>query len=246
MGVDNQSSCFDESIASFLKNRGVTRLVHFTPSRNLLPIISSGELRPASDLNEEVATVHAHTDPNRFDGHLDKISFSLEYPNPYYFRIARTKTNALNYPEWSIVLMEPSIATKLGTVFSPANAALASGKNLEGGIRGITTCYSSPESSSGRVIYRGPYHLPASPTNLQAEVLVPGPVPLSDVQCIVLPSPVAVAQEFVRLRRFGVDPESVKWATSSALFDVEQVRHAVQNSQSINIVPWNADEEDES
>lgn len=236
----------DPSVLSFLEDRGVERLVHFTPSRNLLPIFRVGELRPASDLNAEVLTIHANTDPHRHDGHADRISFSLQYPNPYYFRTARGKTNAQNFPDWAILFAKPAVAAKSGTLFSPANAALGSGRHLASGVRGLAACYSNPESSSGRVLFRGPQHKRACPTNLQSEVLVPGPIPLSEVFCIVLPTELSVAQERTRLRMFGANPDAIKWATSQHLFDVEHVRLAVQQNQLIDIVTWSNGKKEKS
>jgi ssDNA thymidine ADP-ribosyltransferase, DarT len=229
----------DQSVLAALRRLGVARLTHFTPARNLPHILHDRALRSVEEMAEDVRAAYVATDPDRYDGHSDKISCSLQYPNAYYFRKARERPVALNYPDWACLLLDPSLAARPGTQFCPRNASYGCGSLLAPGAEGLLACYAERVAGSGDVYYdRGPRHDPGSPTDVQAEVLVPAPIPLSHVQAVVLPSAQHVRQERARLRRLQLDPDAVTWVVSAGLFRVPSVVAAVRTGSAILETPW--------
>jgi hypothetical protein len=78
------------AIKKKVRQRGVTRLCHFTPSRNLIHIASGVTgILATKKLEAEERKLYTPTDLLRFDGHAGFISCSLEYPNAWYFDKAR-------------------------------------------------------------------------------------------------------------------------------------------------------------
>ena len=71
--------------------RGITRLCHFTQSRNLAHILGDCEAILSSKQLQSQDLPYNPTDPNRWDGCEDMICCSLEFPNVYYFDTSRAK-----------------------------------------------------------------------------------------------------------------------------------------------------------
>jgi hypothetical protein len=227
----------DAGVVEVLQRRGVTRLLHFTPARNLPHILRDRRLRAVKELAEDVRAVYANTDPQRLDGQTDKISCSIEFPNGWYLR--RVKGKTVNYPDWVYLVLDPLVAARPGALFCYRNAASGYGDRLKAGQSGLEECYApSVVGAYDRTYRRGPHHSPAAPTDAQAEVLVPGPIDLSHIRAIIHPSPAHAAQEWARLGRLGLDPSVVEWASSPTLFDANATSNAAQSGGVIEITSW--------
>ncbi|MEV0217613.1 DarT ssDNA thymidine ADP-ribosyltransferase family protein [Micromonospora sp. NPDC050695] len=102
----------------------------------------------------------------------------------------------------------------------------------------MRACYA--ETVVGKNVYtRGPNHDPGSPTDVQAEVLVVAPVPMSAIRAIVFPSKAAAEEEYGRLDRFGVAPPGhANYVISPDMFNKWKITDAVQNSQYFSETPW--------
>lgn len=226
-------------VAQMIRHRGISRITHFTNSRNLPKILSSGAILSADDLIERRID-HAVTDPQRFDGHRGHICCNIEYPNMYYFRQASVRPNHVNFSDWIVLLLAPEVAAADGVLFSPGNAARGSGRFLASGLEAFAAQYA--ESVNGFV--RGPRHFPSSPTDIQAEVLIPGPIPLSEVRGIVVADDETLKREFVRLEQLGYQPGAYDWFVAPALFTRSRVLGAVQMSAPISMRgPYRAGDE---
>ena len=72
------------SIKREVIRRGITCLCHFTPSLNLIHIVSGtmGVLA-SKKLKEDERSIFTMTDLMRLDGHEGYISCSIEYPNAW-------------------------------------------------------------------------------------------------------------------------------------------------------------------
>jgi hypothetical protein len=66
-------------------SRGITRICHFTQSRNLAHIFDDPLGLCSTRTLQEHDLPHNPTDTERFDGRNDLICCSIEYPNTYYF-----------------------------------------------------------------------------------------------------------------------------------------------------------------
>jgi hypothetical protein len=217
----------------------LARLTHFTPALNLPSIFADRQLRSVKDLSGDVRACYRATDLQRLDGYPDKVCCSLQYPNGFYFDIARRKADVVNYPDWVCLLLDKTVAAAEGTLFCPRNAAAAA-RSAGVGAVGLNACYApSVRGQGGQTRTRGPQHDPGSPTDIQAEVLVTAPVPLSAIHAIVFPTEAAAVEEYGRLDRFGMlPPDSTRWVISLGMFEKWTITAAVQSSHYFPETIW--------
>lgn len=225
-------------VAAALAALPLQQLAHFTPARNLPHILDDGELRSVADMSDDVRACYAATDRQRLDGYLDRICCSLQYPNGYYFDHARKSVAFRNYPDWVCLLLDPAIASADGTLFCPRNAASNAPKLP--GLAGLNACYQpAVVGQGGQRRQRGIHHDPACPTDVQAEVLVPGPIPTSAIHGIVFPSEPAAIEEVARLERLGLEiPSSVDTFIGPGFFDKLAIARAVRTGHRLTLTEW--------
>lgn len=215
----------DEAVAARITQLGIARVTHFTSSRNLPRILGDGEIMSTSRL-EVRGSAFERTDPLRIDGRTDHICCNIEYPNFYYFNRASGRENAVNYSDWSLLLLDPLVAGREGTLFAPGNAAKNSGNDLRPGVDGLDRLYA--DSVYGRT--RSALHWPSSPTDAQAEVLIPESIAVSDVTGIVVPDNGSLLRERGRLRHLGHDPDLFSWHVAPGAFRRDPVLSAIRQS----------------
>ena len=91
------------TIKTEAERRGITRLCHFTPSRNLAHIASDPKgILASRHLLDDEKIVFNPTDRERLDGHKGHVCCSIQYPNAWYFRTARGKE--VLFRDWGRVL----------------------------------------------------------------------------------------------------------------------------------------------
>lgn len=167
------------SIRASAARRGITRLCHFTPSRNLGHI--------AEDLQGVLATQHLaddekavlnQTDLSRLDGHPDHVCCSIQYPNAWYFRTARSHERL--FVDWVVLLIDSHYLWRTGTKFCPRNASARQGRLVAEGAAAFEALFA--DVVEGVHTYRrGPSHPAFLPTDEQAEVLIPDRVRQQDI-----------------------------------------------------------------
>jgi len=226
-------------VAAALAALPLARLTHFTPALNLPSIFADRQLRSVKDLSGDVRACYRATDLRRLDGYPDKVCCSLQYPNGFYFEIARRNADVVNYPDWVCLLLDKTVAATEGTLFCPRNAAAAASR-ADPGAAGLNACYApSVRGQGGQTRTRGSQHDPGSPTDVQAEVLVTAPVPLSAIHAIVFPTEAAAVEEYGRLDRFGLlPPDGMRWVISPGMFDKWVITAAVQSSRYFPETTW--------
>ncbi|MFD3837018.1 DarT ssDNA thymidine ADP-ribosyltransferase family protein [Streptomyces sp. NPDC058642] len=224
----------DSAVVEGLEKCQVTRLAHFTPSLNLFHILKDGAIRSSADLATAASDYFSPTDKERFDQNPDKVCCSFQYPNGYYLAQARGKPSFSNYPDWVCLLLRSDLAARTGALFAPCNAATQRGVFLRKGAQALLDCF-APISGGWN---RGPNHLPGAATNLQAEVLIPGPIDVSSIISIVVPTKSAASTESSRLKILGLDPTRFSWAVSSVLFKRDELSRRVRFGNPIGIKPW--------
>ncbi|WP_336652117.1 MULTISPECIES: DarT ssDNA thymidine ADP-ribosyltransferase family protein [unclassified Leucobacter] len=214
-----------------IEKRGISHIVHFTQSRNFKSILNDGELRSVASLADDKFKSYSESDSIRADGHPDKLSVSIQYPNAYYLNKARPR--AEGFEDWIMLVLEPQVLAFEGTLFCPYNAA-KSGVPRQPGGEGLKACYAQSIDSGGpRAFCRGVQHDPRCPTDLQAEALVPAPIPIEYIKGVVVPSDEDALQEQGRLRLLHADPDQLRWYVAPGMFDVGTVRLAAQNGRRI-------------
>ncbi len=181
-------------------NRGITRICHFTQSRNLAHIFDDPHGLCSTRTLQHYDLPHNPTDPHRYDGRDDLICCSIEYPNTYYFMNVRERDRL--FKDWVVLMIEPSYLWHPDTHFCPCNAARDHGAYIQTGIGGFRSLYDN--TSPGIRFTRPPSHLPAAPTDIQAEVLLQDPIPLDSIIGIAVETEDQALREIRRLSLQGI------------------------------------------
>ncbi len=190
------------AIQQRVKRRGITRLCHFTPSRNLAHIASErrGVLASAR-LQDDEAAIFNPTDKARLDGYPDHVCCSIQYPNAWYFRKAREKEHL--FRDWVVLLIDARYLWEAGTKFCSRNAAAEQGRLVAEGAAAFDSLFAD-EVQGVDVYRRGTHHPDFLPTDEQAEVLIPDRISHGDVQGVVVRDDDQAARETLRLALQGL------------------------------------------
>jgi hypothetical protein len=186
------------------QKRGITRLCHFTPSRNLVHIATdpSGLLASAHLKADDKAVFNA-TDRERLDGLPDHVCCSIQYPNAWYFRKARS--NERLFDDWVVLLMKPHHLWEPGTKFCARNAAANFGSGVDGGELAFEAMFApSVVGAYGSTYRRSTSHPVWLPTDEQAEVLIPDRVAREDILGVAVADSSQAKREHARLSQLLV------------------------------------------
>jgi hypothetical protein len=208
--------------------RGVTRLCHFTPSRNLAHI-AAGKLGilATANLRRDEQTVLNPTDSKRWDGWVSHVCCSIEYPNAWYLVKAQEKEKL--FRDWVVLFIQPHYIWSIDTLFSPRNAAAQGGTLVYAGFPTFQSLYSNNILGAyDRTMTRTPQMLDCCPTDDQAEVLVKDRIRLEDIQAVAVRSEMQAQCEIARLRLGGLGESSFKFVIASDLFNPRIVSPAIR------------------
>lgn len=182
-----------------IKLRGITRLIHFTPTINLLGVYESGFLYSRQELEDldinatDILDYIQFNDQIRYD---DKtyINLSIERPNSYLFKRFIDNTKDIPHISWCVLSIDPKYIYERGTLFSVTNAANRHNQNtvgITGDFHKFQMMFADRltivSSRTTRLVDR--IGLPeAYTTHEQAEVLVNQPIPVSDILSVSFPT----------------------------------------------------------
>jgi hypothetical protein len=185
--------------------RGITRLCHFTPSRNLAYIMSGRVgILATRRLEADERALYNPTDLQRYDRHEDYICCSIEYPNAWYFEHAKGRERL--FKDWVVLLIDPGYLWEEGTRFCPRNAAAGFGREVGSGTDAFRAMFAGAVPGAyGRTFIRRNSHLQCSPTDDQAEVLIPDRIAIEHLMGVVVSSQTQARNELVRFRLSGLD-----------------------------------------
>lgn len=222
------------NIKTDVLNRGITRLCHFTPSRNLGQILSGRVgILSTRKLRDDERNVFAPTDLLRLDGFPDHISCSIEYPNAWYFDRARSKE--VLFRDWVILFIDPKYLWLEGTKFCQRNAAASRGTQVAVGERAFNMLFENSVSGAyGNRYTRTNLTLPCCPTDEQAEVLVPDVVAMGDILGIAVPTSEQAQNEVIRLKLMGVADgflKSLRFSVAPVLFEKFQLSSSLKKGK---------------
>ena len=198
-----------DEIRGSAQQRGIKRLCHFTPSRNLVHITTdpNGLLASARLKDDEKAIFNA-TDRTRLDGFPDHVCCSIQYPNAWYFR--RARDNESLFADWVVLLIKPNQLWAPGTKFSPRNAAADYGSRVAEGEQAFELMFApSVTGAYNRTYTRSTMHPAWLPTDEQAEVLIPDRVAREDVLGVVVADESQAKREHARLTQLGVEVPAI-------------------------------------
>lgn len=187
-----------------VKVRSITRLCHFTPSRNLAQIVAGKTgILATSKLQEDERSVYTATDLQRLDGFMEHVCCSIEYPNAWYFERARGKE--LLFKDWVVLLVTPNYLWMPGTKFCPRNAAAGYGREVAEGVAAFKLLFAERSIGAyGRTYVRSPLTASCCPTDEQAEILVPDMIEFHDIVGIAVRDEDQARSELVRLELLGI------------------------------------------
>lgn len=229
-----------DAIQQDIAKRGITRLCHFTPSRSLAHILAGGAgILPSRLLEEEDRLLFNPTDLQRLDGHPDHICCSIEYPNAWY--LDRARKGEILFRDWVVIFIDPAVLASERTLFCPRNAAAGYGAYISSGHEAFASMFAlSVPGAQGKVRGRTLLHLPCSPTDDQAEVLVPDSIPPASIRAIGVSSEEQAQAESVRLKILGIDLGDLKFVVSPTLFDKYALSNAIRAGQRPSETLWTA------
>lgn len=211
----------NENIKHDVTRRDIRRLCHFTSSANFLHVLQSGLLKDRQTLDREQNVVVNPTDEMRFDGHREAICCSVEYPNTYYLDVAVKKQ--ILFEGWIILFLKADLLWSPGALFCQKNAAAENGALVMGGEQG----YDSMFPSSARGYPRKASQLLCSPTDIQAEVLVPGPIPLNQIIGMAMRSEEQVETELIRWETVGLKRPDIPIFIAPLLYSKIELRDRI-------------------
>ena len=189
------------SIRNEAEGRGITRLCHFTPSRNLGHIASDPRgLLASRHLEADEKAVFNPTDVERLDRHPGHLCCSIQYPNAWYFRKAREKE--VLFRDWVVIFIKSHYLWRTGTKFCPRNAAAGYGSAVREGAAAFDGLFAQFVEGN-RTYARGPHHPAFLPTDEQAEVLVPDVVRHDDVIGVAVRDQAQARRETLALKILG-------------------------------------------
>jgi len=173
-----------------VKRRGITRVVHFTPTINLISIYEQKALLSREQLKRltvEYPDLHLAdyievNDQLRLDNLNDYLNLSIQHPNHWLFR--KFRDSCRNWCDsWCVITLPPECLWYRDTMFSIGNAASSYSKRH--GINGQYETFCSlfqEEVVAGnmynqRILTRADL-ADCHPTDAQAEVLVKARIPI--------------------------------------------------------------------
>lgn len=201
------------AVRAAAQERGISRICHFTPSRNLAHI-ARGQIGILSTkkLEEQERRDFNPTDLARLDGYKTHISCSVEFPNAWYFSKAAEKDRL--FTDWVVLAIEPNYLWDDETLFCPYNAAKRYGAGVRADLQGFESMFAPAVGGYSRT----PRRAQCCPTDEQAEVLVKDVIALKHVQSVIVHSVEQAKREAVRLEMSGTDPGTFQWRIAPTLF----------------------------
>lgn len=195
-----------ESIRTKVAKRAISRLCHFTPSRNLMHIATdpNGILSTSMLKLDEKATLNP-TDLARYDQHPTHVCCSIQYPNAWYFKKARNNGPPL-FADWVVVFISPHHLWTPGTKFCERNAAANHGHGIAEGDAAFDAMFRHQVFGAYSNVYERTENHPAwLTTDEQAEVLIPDLVAREDILGVAVAGESQARREIARLTQLQAE-----------------------------------------
>lgn len=170
------------SAYDILTRRGVTRLCHFTKLQNLTHIITCADgILASSSIRQDTKNVN---DTARYDGELDFVCCSVQYPNSWFLQKAMQNYPDKIFSEWVVLYIDLNILEYKNTKFCPCNASRANGAYISKNMDNIDSIFASTVSTFAYP--RTSKMLSCCPTDGQAEILIENNIPRKYIQAIAV------------------------------------------------------------
>jgi hypothetical protein len=214
-----------------VQTRGITRICHFTQSRNLVHIASDSEgVKSTKALQADQNACFTATDTKRIDGYTDHICCSVEYPNAWY--LARAVAKEILFKDWVVLFVSPVYLWNPDTRFCARNAAAGGGAYIVKSLAGFQSLFAQEvDGAGGNTRRRLGNHLVCSPTDDQAEVLVKAKILQSAILGVAVKDEKQAKNEIARLRYAGVTPDAFRFVIAPILFDKYGLASAIRSGK---------------
>jgi hypothetical protein len=206
------------AVSDAARELGVTRLCHFAPFKNVHHILASGAILSSARVKQEYPERYNPTDELRLDKLETHVCATVEYPNVWY--LEKVEANNDVWIDSIVFLIAPDVLDHTGAAFCVRNAA--SRAPVTEGRAGFDAMYAQQVQGKG-LWTRERGHPRWLPTDLQAEVLIPGAVPLSAVLGAVVKD-VSAARRFMTQVRLSRQSLGMPRIVSEGFFDREVLR----------------------
>jgi len=199
----------NDAIRTSVQARAITRLCHFTPSRNLVHIATDPNgLLASARLEDNDKAVFNATDRARLDGFPDHVCCSIQYPNAWYFRKARGNEHL--FTDWVVLLLKAHHLWATGTKFCARNAAAGYGSGVAEGAPAFDAMFApSVVGAYSKHYTRSTSHPAWLPTDEQAEVLIPDRVAREDILGVAVVDQAQAKREHARLTQLAVEVPAI-------------------------------------
>lgn len=181
-------------IEAEVTSRKITRLVHFTPTINLLSVYEQGAILSRKQLKQlSVNFPELHIDDYveindilRLDQMEDYINISIQHPNHWLFKRFRESCRSW-CNSWCVIAISPECLSRNGTLFSIGNAAANHSRRngIDGNIVNFRSLFQdrivAGNAYNQRTLTRNGI-ADCHPTDVQAEVLVQGQLSITEIQ----------------------------------------------------------------
>jgi hypothetical protein len=178
-------------------------------------------------LEENERVVYNPTDLERLDRHKGFICCSMQYPNAWYFDVARAKD--VLFTDWVVLFLAPKYLWLPGTRFCPRNAAANYGRDVREGEEAFLALFAdSVPGAYGQVRRRSAAHMECCPTDDQAEVLVADRIPAEDIIAVAVRSTSQAKNETARLRLAKAPENRYNLVVAPALFEKKVLSNLIR------------------
>lgn len=184
-----------------LDAHGVTRLCHFTKLQSLTHIILSADgILASSSIRSDTKNL---TDKARYDGELDYVCCSVEYPNSWFLKSAQQKDTNKIFREWVVLYIDLAILKYNSAKFCPCNASKGNGYYIDDNMEGIESIFA--DSVPTFSYPRSSKMLSCCPTDGQAEILIKNNIPREFIIGLAVGNDDIAARIYAMLKTYGVD-----------------------------------------
>lgn len=184
-----------------LTERGVTRLCHFTKLQSLTHIITSQNgVLASSSIRQDTKNV---TDTARYDGELDFVCCSVQYPNSWFLKKAMQNNPDKIFKDWVVLFVDLSILKHKIAKFCPCNASKSRGAYIDGNMDNIDSIFAT--SVSTFAYPRSPKMLSSCPTDGQAEILIEDSIPREYITGIAVGNEDVAKRVYAMLKMYGME-----------------------------------------
>lgn len=219
------------SAYEILKNRGVSRLCHFTKLARFVHIISS-ETGVCATANID-QDIRRETDHARLDGECEYVCCSIEYPNSWFLRKAMERDIEEVFRDWIVLCIDLDVLRIRKIKYSPCNASAGNGNYIYSNEEELDMLF-NPVCVRMK---RDPQILDCCATDDQAEILIENNIPREMISKIIVGNAMVAAQVYSILKVYGIRDISIAVAPDVLNTNWSRIVRNGKRPAEMNFVP---------